>query len=305
MLLDCFIKSLDLLLHFRKLCRIRVVFEHGCDARITIRSHHRVYAFLDLCQRLLLLLEILQLLLQIFFRLIQLIAFFHRLVECIGKLILSGCHRLFSALHLGTRIINLLLCIGKLLINAFLDLLVERIDLILIHGYLDTLIKLSGRRNRCHTLKTLKTRHQIVFHIIRDFRSAHSVHIHGCRDNRKHIRIDLHDHRCSDRIAPLSGDLIQTLLNLDHNRIHICILFVLKRYDRVTVVRDRADILNIRRGRHRRFDRRGNFTFHLLRTRSHIRRDNKRILKTHVRQQIRSHLHQRDNTEHDHQYDAD
>ena len=125
--------------------------------------------------------------------------------------------------------------------------------------------------------------------IIRQIAGIHVIHIDGSQHNRKQIRVDLHDHRRPDRIIPVPLELIELLLDLNDNGIHIGILLILEHDHGITVIGGGRHIFDIGRRRHRRLDRGGHIRLYLLRTRAEIGRDDERILKAHVRQQIRRH----------------
>ena len=93
-------------------------------------------------------------------------------------------------------------------------------------------------------------------------------------------------------IPPGTGNLIQTLLNFNHNRIHIYTVIILTGNDRITVVRHGAYIFNPCGGCHGSLYGCCYLHLHLFRTGSHIRRNDQRILQIHGWKQICGHFHQ-------------
>ncbi len=222
-------------------------------------------------------------------------------LRTVGQFLLTVHKFLFTLFQFRPRlgqflltVIHFLLPVGKLLLGVFhllIDigkyLLVDRIDLLLPDYDIDALLKQTRRAGRCNTLYAFQFRnHQILRHLT-DLRIRHLRIADRCDHNRQHVRIQFHNNRATDRIIPITLDLIQILSDLQRDGVHIRRLCKFQDHRRIVLAGNRTDSFDVADRSHGSLHRLCHHHLHGFRTGPGIRRHDDNIRQTDTRQQIR------------------
>ena len=210
----------------------------------------------------------------------------------------------FAVGDLRLRLVKLLLHVGQLRVDVPQNGVVQHVDAILLDGHVHLPGDQAGRGDRSHAVDALIRRDQRLLHILRKLVYIHAVPGHGDDGHRQHVRIDLHDRRRADRVAPPRGEHGDFGVDFDHRSVQICGVVELQHHQRQVVAGLRGDVLDVGQRGERRFQRPRDLRLHLFRRGAHIRGVHDDIREIHAGQQIRRHICKRDHAQHNHQDDA-
>ena len=233
-------------------------------------------------------------LVQLGFGLVQLL---HGLFLCPGQLALAVG-------QLGLGVVELLFHVREL----FVDILeyggVEHVDAALLDGDVDALLDHAGGLRRGHAVECLEGGHQLVLHVVGKGQYVHVVPGDGEYGHGQHVRVQLHGHRRAHVVVPVAPKLVQPGGDFNEGGVHVRAVVELHDDHGNVVPGGGGDLLDIVQRGEGGFHRTGQIVLHLLRRRAHIGGVHHHIGQVHAGQQVGGHVLERNDTQHDDQYDA-
>ena len=225
-------------------------------------------------------------------------------VDLLEGLLSGPGQRVLAVGQLGLGVVQLALYLGKLRVDVLQNGVVQHVDAALLDGDVHPLLDHARSTGRGHAVQGLEGGHQLVLHVIGEGQYVHVVLGDGEYRHGQHVRVQLHGHRRADLVAPVAPQLVQPGGDLDQCRVHVRAVVELHDHNGYVVPGRGGDLLHVCQRGEGSLHRAGDLRFHLLRRGAHIAGVHHHIGQVHAGQQIGGHLLERDDPQHDHQYDA-
>ena len=227
-----------------------------------------------------------------------------------GQLLLARLHLFlrvlqlfFGGVQLCLALVQLRLGIRQTVADLHQQLVVDRIDLVLVQRDLHSLFHKPGCGNTRHTVHTPQLWQQRVFDIIGQFVDVHIVTA-DCNVLRgKHIGRHFDQHRGRAYAGQCIAQLVQRRAGLDHGAVHIGFILVLQGDKAVVFVALAGDVFNtVQRGK-AVLDGLGDLALDLLGAGAGIGGDDHQVRQVHIGQQVGLHPAEADKPQHNDQND--
>ena len=205
-----------------------------------------------------------------------------QLLFCFFQLFLG----ILYILQLGVQLIG---SVVHLLDDQLGNLLVERIDLVLIQNDMKLLLHRTGGGDSRHTGNALQLVHQCLVEEVRQLCGAHSLFGHRRHGDGQHGRIDLQNIRSAHHIIPAGLQGGDRLLDVHTDGVNVHRLLKFQHDHAVIFTGGGGDFHNMLQGGHGLLQRSGDLCLHFFRTGARIGGHDHHIGKVHIREQVRRH----------------